>query len=229
MRIKQKTAIPGVFIARPNRFVALVSVGDSVSRAHIATSGRLHELLVPGARVLLERAPDGRRTEFSLRAVEYNGVLVSIDAQLPNRLLEKALKGRELPPFADCEFLRREPAWGSGRLDFLLLESGNAVYIEVKSVTLVEGKTALFPDAPTERGRRHLHSLLTIARGGQRAAVIFVVQREDAAVFAPNSATDPYFAAALQEAVAGGVEVYAYRCRVEKDYIELLQRLPVMV
>jgi sugar fermentation stimulation protein A len=230
MRIKFKPTIPAIFTGRLNRFVALAEINGSVVEAHIATSGRLHELLVAGARVLLEKnCTPARKTRFSLRAVEYDGVWVSIDAQVPNRLVEKALVSRVLPPFAGCEYLRREPAYDGGRLDFLLSEKGKYVYIEVKSVTLVEGRTALFPDAPTVRGRRHLLCLQELAESGQRAAVLFVVQREDAGGFAANSATDPLFAAALREAVAGGVEAYAYGCRVEAAQIELLERLPVMV
>ena len=230
MRIKFKPTIPAIFTARLNRFVALVQLNGSVSQAHIATSGRLHELLVPGASVLLEKSNSLlRKTQFSLRAVEYDGVWVSIDAQVPNRLVEKALRSRELLPFAGCDFIRREPAYSGGRLDFLLSEEGKDVYIEVKSVTLVEGRTALFPDAPTIRGRRHLVCLQELAQSGCRAAVLFVVQREDACCFAANSATDPLFADELRDAVAGGIEAYAYGCKVEAAQIILLERLPVMV
>ncbi len=230
MRIKFNSTVPAVFCARPNRFVALVEVNGIMRQAHIATSGRLYELLVPGADVLLEKSNNPqRKTEYSLKAVKHGQVWVSIDAQLPNRLLEKALKKRKLPPFTGCEFIRREPAYDGGRLDFLLQEQGRDVYIEVKSVTLVESRTALFPDAPTERGTRHLQKLLLLAVSGQRAAVVFVVQREDAAAFAANHVTDSPFASALRTAVAGGVEVYAYGCRVGKAQIELLGRLPVLV
>jgi sugar fermentation stimulation protein A len=230
MLIEFKPTVPAIFAGRPNRFVALVELNGSLTQAHIATSGRLHELLVVGARVLLEKSSTpARKTQFSLRAVEHEGIWVSIDAQVPNRLVEKALVSRALPPFAGCDYLRREPAYDDGRLDFLLEEKGKYVYIEVKSVTLVEGRTALFPDAPTVRGSRHLHKLHKLAVNRQRAAVLFIVQREDAYGFAANNATDPIFAAALREAVEGGVEVYAYGCRVDAAQIELLERLPVMV
>lgn len=221
----------GVFLERLNRFVALVRVDGKDVRAHIATSGRLGELLVPGAAVRLEPSRSTlRKTAFSLRVVEYKGVWVSIDAQVPNKLIRKALADRILQPFQALEFVRSEPAYKNGRFDFLLREqTGRPVYLEVKSVTLVEQECGLFPDAPTERGRRHLRHLADLARAGERCAVIFVVQRHDAEWFRPNYRTDPAFAEALRQAVSCGVEVYAYRCRVLPAGITLRERLPVLV
>ncbi len=225
-----KPARDGVFLSRPNRFVAVVETGGTVVKAHIATSGRLRELLVPGARLLLEEGEGrARRTPFSLKAVKHNGVWVSIDAQAPNRLLEQALRLRTLSPFAGCEFGRREPESGGGRFDFLLWERGHPVYIEVKSVTLLEKGVGLFPDAPTARGERHLRHLARLAESGLRAAVIFVIQRRDACCFAPNGDTDPRFAATLQEAAWSGVEIYAYGCLVDRSGITLNGRLPILI
>ena len=222
---------PGVFVERLNRFVALVEIDGNRTQAHIATSGRLWELLVPGARLLLEKSKNPkRRTPYSLRAVWHNRVWVSIDAQIPNRLMGNVLRSGELSPFADCRYVRSEPAYGGGRFDFLLADNvGRPVYLEIKSVTLVEQRTGLFPDAPTERGRRHLKHLATVAADEGRAAVIFVIQRDDADWFAPNVKTDPEFGAALRFAAVAGVEVYAYRCCVEPEGITLGKRLPVMI
>ncbi len=232
MKLVFNSTLIGSFIERLNRFVGVVALeqeGEHVN-AHIATSGRLQELLVAGAPALLEKSlqPE-RRTQYNLKAVMHNGGWVSIDAQAPNRLIEKALRYGALPAFSRCEFIRREPPHGSGRLDFLLMDNGRPVYIEVKSVTLMESGVALFPDAPTERGRRHLDDLSSLVKDGFRAAVIFVVQREDAGSFAPNGRTDVSFAAALLRAAAAGVEIYAYRCLVKEDGIMLGERLPVMI
>jgi sugar fermentation stimulation protein A len=231
MEITFQPTEPGVFVERLNRFVALVECDGNRFQAHIATSGRLWELLVPGARLLLEKSQNPkRRTPFSMRAVWHNSVWVSIDAQIPNRLIGKVLRSGELSPFAECHYVRSEPAYGGGRFDFLLADSdGRPVYIEIKSVTLVEQRTGLFPDAPTERGRRHLKHLATVAAGEGRAAVIFVIQRNDADRFAPNVVTDPDFGAALRFAAVAGVETYAYRCCVEPEGITLGKRLPVMI
>jgi sugar fermentation stimulation protein A len=230
MQLHFRPALNGHFLERLNRFVALAEIEGRQVRAHIATSGRLRELLVPGAPLLLEASGDAnRRTEFSVRAVRHEGVWVSIDAQVPNKLLGKAFREGTFAPFAHCHYLRSEPAYGGGRFDFLLSDNGQPFYIEIKSVTLVEAKTGLFPDAPTERGRRHLGHLAGAVAEGCRAAVIFVVQRQDADGFAPNRRTDPAFARSLRQAASAGVEVYAYRCCVQPQAIELTGRIPVMI
>jgi sugar fermentation stimulation protein A len=220
----------GRFVKRLNRFVALVDLEGERVEAHIATSGRLAELLVPDAAVLLERSQSTRRkTAYSLRVVRYGQTWVSIDAQLPNKLIKQLLQAQALPPFAQCDFVRSEPVYRGGRFDFLLTEAGQAVYVEVKSVTLVEEKLGLFPDAPTERGRRHLLHLAGLRQEGCRCAVIFIIQRHDADYFAPNGRTDPPFAQALRQAAAAGVELYAYRCQVDKKGLTLAQRVPVLI
>lgn len=230
MQITFHPTVPGRFVERLNRFVALAEHDGQLIHAHIATSGRLWELLVPGAALLLEKSRAGeRKTPYSLRAVEHNGVWVSIDAQIPNKLLEKAFKNKALAPFSGCDFIRGEPLYSGGRFDFLLSDHGQPVYVEVKSVTLVESETGLFPDAPTERGRRHLIHLAALKEEGFRVAAIFVVQRYDARSFAPNSKTDPAFGRALRHAVGAGVEVYAYRSLVSPEGISLRERVPVMV
>lgn len=230
IHIPFKPTEAGRFVARLNRFVAKVEINGEEVEAHIATSGRLTELFVPGAAVLLERSNSPkRRTVFSLRAVWYHQTWVSIDAQLPNKLIKQALVTKALPPFAQCEFVRSEPVYSSGRFDFLLAEDGQAVYVEVKSVTLVEDGVALFPDAPTARGRRHLSHLADLQREGCRCAVIFIIQRGDADYFAPNQRTDLQFGQALRQAVAAGVEPYAYRCVVDNAGLTLAQRLPVLI
>jgi sugar fermentation stimulation protein A len=187
--------------------------------------------LVPGASVRLEPSRSAlRKTAFSLRVVEYEGVWVSIDAQVPNKLIRKALANRILQPFQDLEFVRSEPAYKNGRFDFMLTEqTGRKVYLEVKSVTLVERECGFFPDAPTERGRRHLQHLADLVQAGSRCAVVFVIQRHDVKWFQPNYRTDPAFAEALRQAVSCGVEVYAYRCHVSPAGISLGERLPVLV
>jgi sugar fermentation stimulation protein A len=186
MHILFGQTFPAIFIKRLNRFAGLVDLDGRQVKVHIPTSGRLGELLVKGAAVRLKPGNSpGRRTEFSLLLVRMQNTWVSVDAQLANRLVGKALKNNEWLPFGDCRFVRSEPAFAGGRFDFLLAESGRDVYVEVKSVTLVEGETDLFPDAPTERGRRHLEKLAALAQKGCRCAVIFVAQREDAKYFAP--------------------------------------------
>jgi len=190
----------------------------------------MRELLWEGNRVFL--APmtgDARKTAYDLALVKVNGVLVSADARLPIGLVAEAVEKGLLTPFQNFSVLRREVVFGESRLDLLLEGPQGLCYVEVKSVTLVENRTALFPDAPTSRGRKHIGSLLKARGDGYRAAVVFVVQREDADHFRPNDEADPEFGHALRDAARSGVEGYAYRCRVTREEIEITSPLEVLL
>ncbi len=224
--------VRGLFLQRDNRFRVRVRLGDEgvePVEAYLPNPGRLQELLVPGATVLLRPAASGtqRRTAYDLLLIKTDDTWVSLDSRLPNPLVETILTHAALPSFAHYPEIRREVVLGESRLDFLLSGHTPHCWLEVKSVTLVEGETAAFPDAPTERGRRHLRELQTVAESGQRAAVLFVVQREDASRFAPHDVTDPAFGATLRAAAQAGVEVRALRCRVTPEKIQPLDELPV--
>ena len=203
------------FIRRLNRFAALVDLDRVETLVHVANSGRMKELLVEERRVLLKPAAgDHRKTAFDLALVDLGHTLASADARLPNILVHEALKEGRLPQFAFYDQFLTEVTYGESRLDLALQGQGRMCFIETKSVTLVTDGTGLFPDAPTSRGRKHMGSLLRAVGEGYRAAVLFVVQRDDVREFAPNYEADPEFGQALRLAVEGGVEVYAYRCRV---------------
>ena len=217
-----------VFLTRDNRFRATVKLDGRPVWAYLPNSGRLEELLRPGRRVLLRpAAAPGRKTAYDLLLVDLEGVLVSADARLPNLLVEEALREGRLLPFAGYEAIRREVECGGVRLDFVLEKEEDRCLIEVKSVTLVREGVALFPDAPTLRGRRHLEELRRAVAEGERAAIIFVVQREDALAFAPHDKADPAFGRALRRAVEEGVEVHAYACRVSRREVRLDRPLEV--
>ena len=219
--------IPARFLDRPNRFLARVLMDGALVSAHVANPGRCTELLLPGRTVWLEPAANpARKTAFTLALVEHEGVLVSMRSHLANDLLAEAL-GRGVVDLGAGE-VRREVRRGHSRLDFVLGEAPCVTWIEAKSVTLVEGREALFPDAPTVRGRRHMEELQEIAEGGEGAAVVFVVQREDADLAAPHVLNDPAFALALQSAMQAGVEARAYRCIVSLDEIRITDRIPVL-
>lgn len=216
------------FVRRLNRFAAIVTVGGTERMVHVANSGRMRELLQAGNRVLLAPVSSmGLKTTHYLALVDLGHTLVSADARLPPYLVHEALAEGRLPQFAGYTSFRREVMFGESRLDLLLQGPQGQCYMEVKSVTLVEGGTGLFPDAPTIRGAKHVRSLAQALGEGHRAAVVFVVQREDAAAFAPNDAADPAFGEALRLAHAQGVEVYAYRCRVSRGAVVLADQLPV--
>ena len=219
--------VPARFVRRDNRFRVTVEVEGRLTAAHLPNSGRLGELLIPGRRVWLRPAHGPkRRTRYDLLLVEHEGTLVSVDARLPNPLVHEALLAGSLPSFAGYPIIHREARRGESRLDFLLESGDRRCWLETKSVTLVEDGVALFPDAPTLRGRRHLAALREAVVAGDRAGVLFVVQRADATAFAPHPTADPIFVEELQEAWAGGVEVYAYGCRVSLTDIWLDRPLP---
>lgn len=218
------------FLRRLNRFAADVEVDGRIVPVHVANSGRMHELLAPGNRTLLaHRSGPTRKTAYDLALVDLGHALVSADARLPIALLHEALAEGRVPDLAGYDRVRREVAWGHSRLDLLLEGAGAPCLVEVKSVTLVEDGVGLFPDAPTTRGRRHVEELARAVGEGYRAAVAFVVQREDAVAFAPHAAADPDFSRALRAAVAAGVEAYAFRCRVTLEEVRLAEPLPVLL
>lgn len=230
-------AVQGTFLERPNRFVARVRLetGEEVA-VHVASSGRLPDVLLPGVPVWVEvgdPAP-GRRTAGRLLLARVEESWVSVDTSVPGRIFRRAFAAGALEPFAEYREWRPEVPFGRSRLDFCLTGEGlPACWVEVKSVTSVERdadgvRVGRFPDAPTTRGQRHLHELVDARRQGHRAAVCFIVQREDAEAFGPWAAVDPAFAEALREAAGAGVEVYAWRLRVRPgEEIGLGPMLPV--
>lgn len=229
MRLKGPL-VEGTFIQRDNRFRATVEVGGQPVWAHVPNSGRLEELFVLGRPVLLRQADlPHRKTKYDLLLVRVGEVLVSADARLPNKLVHEAMAAGRMSEFIGYDTIHREVTYGASRLDFMLEEDSRRCFIEVKSVTLVHEGMALFPDAPTQRGRRHVEELAQAVQEGKRAAVVFVVQREDAVMFTSNDEADPAFGQALREAASVGLEVYAYLCRVSRDEVVLDSPIPVVL
>lgn len=218
-------------VARATRFSVLVEVQGAPVLAHLANSGRVRELLAPGTPALLApRPPAGRKTAYDLALVRVGETWVSADARLPNRLVREALAAGQiasLQPYA--ALVTAEARCGESRVDFLLSGPVGRCWLETKSVTLVEGGTALFPDAPTLRGVRHLRDLMACHAAGEAAAVLFVVQRADAQCLRPHDEADPLFGQTLRRAAAAGVRALAYRCRVSPCGIELTDEIPVVL
>lgn len=227
----ERNLVKAQFVGRDNRFRVTVRVAGQEVWAHLPNSGRLAELLVPGRRVLLVAQRGAKRkTGYDLSLVEADGRWVSVDARLPNDLVEEALGKGRLAPLVGYSHIRREVPFGHSRFDFLLEESGRQpCLLEVKSVTLVVEGLGCFPDAVTARGRRHLAELASAVEAGYRAAVVFVVQRDDALGLRPHDESDPQFGHTLREAARRGVEVYAYACQVEPGRIEIERALPVLL
>ena len=217
------------FVRRVNRFLAVAELDGREEGVHVANSGRLRELFLPGARLWLKPAGNpGRKTSYDLELVEAGGALVSADARLPNALVAEAAEAGTLESIGPPSAITRECTFGESRFDLMLEYECGKRYVEVKSVTLVENGVGLFPDSPTSRGAKHLNTLAEAVLAGHRAAVVFVVQRADAAAFAANEPADPALAEALRRAVAAGVEAYAYNCLVTLNEVRLAHRLPIV-
>ena len=216
------------FLSRPNRFIAHVDLNGRTEVCHVKNTGRCRELLVPGAAVYLERAANpARKTKYDLIAVEKGGLLINMDAQAPNRVFgEWAAAGHFLP---DVTLVKPEYTWEDSRFDFLLKDAQGEFFVEVKGVTLEEDGQCRFPDAPTERGVKHLHGLLRASQQGIRTAVFFVIQMKGPTSFRPNDDTHPAFGNALREAAEAGVGVYAYDCLVSPDSLQIDAPVPVIL
>lgn len=224
----------GEFVSRPNRFGAWVRVGQNRLYLYVPNSGRLAELLVPGAQVLWRpTASRERRTCGDLLLVRKGRRWVVVDSRLPPLLLAEAARAcGGLEPFGRCREPVFEPPLGAGRADLLLPCGGDRLWlVETKCITLAVNGTARFPDAPTSRGVRHMRELAEIARAGaldgRRPAVAFVCQRCDVYSFRPHDLMDPDFGAALRAAAGAGVVVVAYRCRVSARGVQLWDHIAV--
>ena len=218
--------VSGVFISRPNRFIAHIDVAGESVVCHVKNTGRCRELLLPGAKVWLERGTNPKRkTAYDLIAVQKGDKLINMDAQAPNKVF--AEWAAQFEP--KLQSLRSEYTYGQSRLDFCITTEEGLHLVEVKGVTLEENGHTRFPDAPTERGIKHLHELIRAVEEGHRASAVFVIQMEDVADFAPNDMTHPAFGAALRQAAAAGVQIVAVNCRVAPDKLEILDRIPVIL
>ncbi len=218
--------VRGRFLSRPNRFIAMVDIDGAETVCHVKNTGRCRELLVPGAEVyLVPGTAPGRKTPYDLVAVDKSGVLINMDAQAPNRVFAEF--ARTFDPQALS--VRPEFRFGDSRLDFCLERPDGLHLVEVKGVTLESGGHARFPDAPTERGVKHIRELMRAVEQGHRATAFFVVQMAQVTDFAPNDDTHPAFGAALRQAAAAGVQVVAYACRVTPDTMSIDRPVPVIL
>jgi sugar fermentation stimulation protein A len=223
--MKYGSMVPGRFIARPNRFIAHVEIDGKTEICHVKNTGRCRELLPQGAEVWCQVASDPKRkTKFDLITVRKGDRLINMDSQAPNTAAKEWLIAGGLGEIGD---LKAETVHGDSRFDFSFTLEGRRCFLEVKGVTLEDDGVCAFPDAPTERGVKHLKGLTRAAREGYGAFVLFVVQMADVKYLHPNDRTDPAFGAALREAAENGVTVLAMDCAVTEDEMHI--RLPILV
>lgn len=216
----------GRFISRPNRFIANVEIGGKIEVCHVKNTGRCRELLVPGARVWLQRSHSiERKTHFDLIAVKKGDILINMDSQAPNKVFGEYLAAGGI--FPSPTLIRPETVYGSSRFDFYVEAEGRRAFCEVKGVTLEDKGVVRFPDAPTERGAKHLRELTRCLGEGFEAWAVFVVQMRGAEYFEPNALTDPVFASELTAAQKAGVRVIALECSVSPDSMTVAGDIPV--
>lgn len=225
-RMKYENISEGRFISRPNRFIAEVEMQDGRRAVHVKNTGRCRELLVPGAAVYLEKsAAPGRKTGYDLVAVQKDGKIVNMDSLAPNRAVHEWIASGKY--FKDVTLIRPETFYKDSRFDFYVEAGTRKIYIEVKGVTLEKDRTALFPDAPSERALKHVEELIGAVGKGFEGYVIFVIQMKGPERFMPNREAQPEFADVLQRAKEAGVHVLAYDCSVSADEIELCEPVEV--
>ncbi len=218
--------VPGIFLSRPNRFIAHCLINGKEEICHVKNTGRCKELLMPGRTVYLQHVPScARKTQYDVIAVDKNGVLFNIDSQAPNRAVAEWL-----PSFlGDRAVIRPEYCYGHSRIDFYATLGPQEILMEVKGVTLEQNGIALFPDAPTSRGTRHLQELAAAAQSGVTCYAMFVVQAAGCVQFTPNQKTDPAFANALKQAQAAGVNLLAYSCHVTPNSMVIAHPMPIIL
>ncbi len=232
--MKYQNIVKGVFLSRPNRFIAHVEIDGKLEIAHVKNTGRCRELLVPFATIYLEHHDQNqdhnkRKTKYSLIAVEKGSLLINMDSQVPNKVLHEALLTGILLPNTENKIIniKREAQYGNSRLDFYLETEKEKIYLEVKGVTLEEGGIASFPDAPTERGVKHIGELIKAMDEGFSSYIVFIIQMKGIKSFTPNDKTHLEFGNSLRKAKARGVTIVAYDCFVAPDEIKLADLVEV--
>jgi sugar fermentation stimulation protein A len=250
--MKYNQVVPGIFLQRPNRFIAHILINGKEEVCHVKNTGRCHELLIPGCTVYCAVSDNPqRKTKYDLIAVEksienqivfanagipsqhvkstpeaHSTLLVNMDSQAPNAAVKEWLRSGA-SPFGKIDFLKPEYKYGNSRFDFYLECNSRKIFLEVKGVTLEDNSVVLFPDAPTERGVKHVRELIRCHEEGFETYVLFVVQMEHAQYFTPNRKTHPQFADALCEAQNAGVQLLAYTCKVTPDEMKIYKELKI--
>ena len=224
--MKYSNIIEGRFVERPNRFIAYVEIDGQVEICHVKNTGRCRELLVPGCRVFLQISDNlNRKTKYDLIGVMKGNLMINMDSQIPNKVVEEWLKKTQV--LFQNPVIRSEKKFGNSRFDIYVEDGERKAFIEVKGVTLEANGIASFPDAPTERGIKHLKELQSCLKQGYEAYVFFVIQMKGITKMQPNWERHHAFGEALTEAHAAGVNILAYDCIVTENTIELDQPIQV--
>lgn len=228
-KLKYEKVVEGIFLKRPNRFIAHVLIRGKEEIAHVKNTSRCRELLIPGAKLYLEdkRHILGRKTKYSVISVYKGDTLINIDSQVPNEVVSEALMANKISLHQDVDFLKREVVYGQSRFDIYMERGQQKCFIEVKGVTLERDRVAAFPDAPTERGARHVREMMDAVQEGYHGIIFFLVKMQTPDHFTLNRKMDPVFADAVCQAQEKGVEILAYDAAVSRNEIWIGKKLPI--
>ncbi|OFI04978.1 sugar fermentation stimulation protein A [Clostridium acetireducens DSM 10703] len=226
-----KRVIEATFLKRPNRFQAYVNVNGEEVMVHVPNTGRCKEILIPGCTVILrEENSPLRKTKYDLIAGYKNDKLINIDSQIPNKVVEEALKNKKINKLIKYNKIEREKTFKNSRFDFKLEDDKcNIYYLEVKGVTYEYNGLAKFPDAPTDRGRKHILELIEAKKEGAGAGILFLIQMENVKSFSPFDEIDLKFGNVLRNAEKNNIDIFAYNCSLSPNYIELKHSIPIFL
>lgn len=224
--MRYNNVVKGIFIDRPNRFIANVVINGKKTVCHVKNTGRCKELLTKGAVVYLEKTDNpNRKTQYDLIVVEKCNKLINLDSQVVNGVVIEHLPQM----FSQIKYLKPECKYGNSRIDIYLEDKNDKIFIEVKGVTLENNGVVAFPDAPTERGIKHLKELQKAVTEGYKALILFIIQMDNVKYFHPNRKTHPEFADELKRAFDNGVNIKAYSCEVSPNEINIKNEIPVFL
>lgn len=228
--MKYNKVVDATFIKRPNRFIAHVLLGGKEEIVHVRNTGRCREILIPGTQVVLEKAQNiNRKTAYSLICGYKGSTLINIDSQVPNAVVSEGIRNKKVKELIDVCKLKREVTYGSSRFDIYFETPEGKGFIEVKGVTLEEDGTAMFPDAPTDRGTKHVNEIVKAVEEGYMGYIFFLIQLKGVKCFRPHEEMDEKFASALRTANENGVKILAYDSFVTKDEITIGSEIPVIL
>lgn len=228
--MEYKNIRQAVFLKRPNRFIAIVNLDNKEETVHVKNTGRCKELLIEGAKVILEKSNNPKRkTRYSIIAVYKGNMLINMDSQVPNAVVAEALKEGKILEIGGVSLIKREVIYSKSRFDIYYEKDEKKGFIEVKGVTLERDGVALFPDAPTIRGSRHVHEMIKAKQEGYEANLILLIQMDGIEYFMPNREMDKLFAEALTLANENGVNIMAYSSVVKENSISIGKKIKILL
>lgn len=220
----------GIFLERPNRFIANVKIGDDIVKAHVKNTGRCKEILIRGSKVYLQKNSNpARKTMYSLISAYKKELLINIDSQVPNQVVYEALINGRIRETGEIKSVKKEVTYGQSRFDLYYETDNERGFIEVKGVTLEENGVCMFPDAPTERGIKHVSEMIKAVKEGYKGYIFFLIQLKGGRIFVPNRKTDALFAKTLKKAVENGVSILCYDSIVTDKEIILDQKVDYLI